>query len=84
MSPQRTQETKFAYFNFIHRDILAPKKSFAKNNTNSDLSSGFVLFAYGGDKEDKMDKGKNGYGTQIRLRLIRFRFVNETNRFTQA
>ena len=34
----------------IHRGILTPKKSFAKNNTNSDLSSGFVLFAYGGDK----------------------------------
>ena len=33
----------------IHRGILTPKKSFAKNNTNSDLSSGFVLFAYGGD-----------------------------------
>ena len=28
--------------------IFTPKKSFAKNNTNSDLFSGFVLFAYGG------------------------------------
>lgn len=33
----------------VHLGILTPKKSFAKNNTNSDLSSGFVLFAYGGD-----------------------------------
>ena len=33
----------------IHLGILTPKKSFAKNNTNSDLSSGFVLFACGGD-----------------------------------
>lgn len=32
----------------VHLGILTPKKSFAKNNTNSDLSSGFVLFAYGG------------------------------------
>ena len=34
----------------VHLGILTPKKSFAKNNTNSDLSSGFVLFAYGGDE----------------------------------
>lgn len=34
----------------IHRGILTPKKSFAKNNTNFDLSSRFVLFAYGGDE----------------------------------
>ena len=34
----------------IHLGILTPKKSFAKNNTNSDFSSGFVLFAYGGDE----------------------------------
>ena len=34
----------------VHLGILTPKKSFAKNNTNSDLSSGFVLFACGGDK----------------------------------
>lgn len=27
---------------------FTPKKSFAKNNTNSDLFSEFVLFAYGG------------------------------------
>lgn len=33
----------------VHLGILTPKKSFAKNNTNSDLSSGFVLFACGGD-----------------------------------
>ena len=32
---------------------MTPKKSFAKNNTNSDLSSGFVLFAYGGDNETR-------------------------------
>ena len=37
----------------IHRGILTPKKSFAKNNTNSDLSSGFVLFAYGGNRETR-------------------------------
>ena len=29
---------------------FTPKKSFVKNNTNSDLFSGFVLFAYGGDE----------------------------------
>ena len=29
---------------------FTPKKSFVKNNTNSDLFSGFVLFAYGGRK----------------------------------
>ena len=29
---------------------MAPKKIFAKNNTNSDFLSGFVLFAFGGGK----------------------------------
>lgn len=37
----------------VHLGILTPKKSFAKNNTNSDLSSGFVLFAYGGDNKTR-------------------------------
>ena len=35
---------------------FTPKKSFAKNNTNSDLFSEFVLFAYGGHLFDKFEQ----------------------------
>ncbi len=37
-----------AFLLWCYLGIFTPKKSFAKNNTNSDLFSGFVLFAYGG------------------------------------
>ena len=35
---------------------FTPKKSFAKNNTNSNLFSEFVLFAYGGHLFDKFEQ----------------------------
>lgn len=52
----------------VHLGILTPKKSFAKNNTNSDLSSGFVLFAYGGAKGSRTPDLLNAIQTRYQLR----------------
>ena len=44
------------------------KKSFAKNNTNSDLFSEFVLFAYGGAKGSRTPDLLNAIQTRYQLR----------------
>ena len=48
--------------------IFTPKKSFAKNNTNSDLYSEFVLFAYGGAKGSRTPDLLNAIQTRYQLR----------------
>ena len=63
------------------------KKSFAKNNTNSDLFSGFVLFAYGGDEgartHDLSDVNRTLWPAELCLRKYRYRltviFSKKTN-----
>ena len=47
---------------------FTPKKSFAKNNTNSDLFSEFVLFAYGGAKGSRTPDLLNAIQTRYQLR----------------
>ena len=47
---------------------FTPKKSFAKNNTNSVFISEFVLFAYGGAKGSRTPDLLNAIQTRYQLR----------------
>ena len=60
-SRPKKQNSK-CYFN----RIMIPKKSFAKNNTNPELSSGFVLFTYGAERGIRTPGGFHLNGFQDR------------------